>query len=152
MSLKSFLAAASVAVLATVGSAQAAVIDLGFAIDESGSVSGSATTGELGLIREGLARALDRIPSTGATGNPNTYTVTVVAFASGSSVLVPKTEITDGNRASIQNTLRTAGRNGGGTNINGAVDALTTAVCGGFAAPLQHADRANAGVPIARTG
>ena len=111
-------------------SAVADVIDLGFAIDESGSVSGSATTGELGIIRQGLANALDLIPSVGATGNPNTYTVTIVRFASSASVLVSKTVINDANRAAIQNTLLTAGRISGGTNINAAVSALTSAVCG----------------------
>lgn len=132
MKIKTLIAAGAVAVMSVASSAHAAVIDLGFAIDESGSVSGlpSQTTTELGLIREGLARALDLIPSVGATGNPNTYTVTVVQFASSAQTLVSKTVIDDTTRAAIQNTLRTAPRIGGGTNIPGAVNALTNAVCG----------------------
>lgn len=124
------LGAAVIALGSMAGASQAATIDLGFAIDESGSVSGSAASGELGLLREGLARALDRIPSVGAPGNPNTYTVTVVRFASSASVLVAKTAITDATRSDIQNTLRTAARISGGTNIAAAVSALTGAVCG----------------------
>lgn len=113
-------------------SANAATIDLGFAIDESGSVSGqpNQVSSELGLIREGLASALDLIPSVGAPNNPNTYTVMIVRFASSASTLVTKTAINDTSRASIQNTLRTASRISGGTNIAGAVNQLTSEVCG----------------------
>jgi hypothetical protein len=114
-----------------ISAASAAVIDLGFAIDESGSVSGSATTGELGLVRQGLAAALDQIPSVGATGNPNTYRVSIIQFSSGANVLVSTTEITDASRTAIQNTLVTASRRGGGTNIGAAIDSLTAELCAG---------------------
>lgn len=132
--MKKLLLSGAVALAGVFGisSAQAATIDLGFAIDESGSVSGSpsATTSELGLIREGLASALDLIPSVGAPGNPNTYSVTIVRFASSASTLVAKTVIDDTTRAAIQNTLRTAPRISGGTNIPSAVNLLTEEVCG----------------------
>lgn len=126
------LMAGAVALGLSTSGAFAAVIDLGFAIDESGSVSGSpgSATSELGLIRGGLAAALDLIPSVGATGNPNTYTVTIVRFASSASTLVTKTAITDVTRAEIQNTLLTAPRTSGGTNIPSAVNKLTEEICG----------------------
>lgn len=112
-------------------SASAAIVDLGFAIDESGSVTGSPTdaTSELGLVRQGLASALNRIPSTGAAGNPNTYRVTIVQFASGAGILVNTTEITDASRATIQNVLLTNNRISGGTNIGSSVQLLNDTLC-----------------------
>ena len=124
------LLAAGVVSLGLVGPSSAATIDLGFAIDESGSVTGTPTTGELGLLRGGLAAAMDLIPSTGAPGNPNVYTVTVVRFAGSASTLISKTEMTDASRASIKNDLTSLARISGGTNIPAAVTQLTSAVCG----------------------
>lgn len=108
---------------------KAAVIDLGFAIDESGSVSGTATTGELGLLRGGLASALDLIPSVGAPNNPNTYRVSIVRFASSAGTLVAPTIIDDTTRAEIQNTLLTASRFSGGTNIPSSIFQLLSELC-----------------------
>lgn len=130
-SMKRFLTAAGLALGLMVSGAQAVTIDLGFAIDESGSVSGNAQAGELGLLRGGLAAALNQIPSVGASDNPNTYRISVVSFAGSARVLIPPTVITDRSRALIQSTLRRAPRLSGSTNIASAIDLLTRTLCPG---------------------
>ncbi len=127
------IATAALGIAVAGSAASAAVIDLGFAIDESGSVSGTPTSGELGLIRQGLASALDQIPSVGAANNPNTYSVTIVRFTRTAGILVDRTVITDTSRAEIQNTLLTTERVTGGTTIPSSINLLTETLCGGAA-------------------
>lgn len=118
MKLKKLLIAA-VATIGLAGPSSAAVIDIGFALDESGSIGSSNFT----LMKNGLANALNLIPTSG----PNQYRIGVVTFdSSATSVVSPPTVITAANLAGIQATIQAATYNGGGTNIAAAVTALTT--------------------------
>lgn len=116
---RKFFAATVAATSIFLGSSavHAATIDLGFALDESGSVSRSDFT----LAQNGLANALAQIPTTGE----NTYRISVVAFNSVARTIVPVTEVTAASLTTIQETIRTTVRRSGGTAIDRAVDLLT---------------------------
>ena len=58
--------------------ASADKIQLGFILDESGSIG----AGNWNIIRQGLADAVDLIP----VGGADTYEVSVVSFGSGSTI------------------------------------------------------------------
>lgn len=77
MSLKSKIMAGVVAFGLSTGGAFAAVVDLGFSLDASGSVG----SGNFNTVRTALAAALDSIPTTGA----NQYRIAVNKFATGVS-------------------------------------------------------------------
>lgn len=98
------------------GSAQAALIDLGFSLDSSGSVAFS----DFDTTRQALANALSVIPVTG----PNEYRVAVTSFSNGSQTVVSPTIITAANLAGIQNAVRGAFYFGGGTDTAGAITSL----------------------------
>lgn len=119
--LKVALAAALGLAFGSTG-ASAAVIDLGFALDESGSVG----SGNFALTRTGLANALDNIPTSGT----NQYRISVVSFDSSAIVQIPPTIVTAGNIASLKNDVLNIAYNGGGTAIHAAVNALTGAFQG----------------------
>lgn len=123
---KSTLAAAVMGVAMSVSGASAAVIDLGFAIDESGSIDNN----ELQIMRDGFAAAMDLIPAVGEGGNTNTYRVTFVAFASSATTVVAPTVIDATTRATIKNTILNHTRISGGTSIASAIDLLTKLTCG----------------------
>ncbi|GGO54591.1 hypothetical protein GCM10011315_15120 [Roseovarius pacificus] len=110
-------------------SASAAIIDLGFALDESGSVgSGNFTT-----TKNALAAAIDNIP----TGGDNQYRIAVVTFDSSASTIITPTIVTAANKASLQTTIQGISYNGGGTSIHAAVNRLTdlfTGMDGGLGA------------------
>ena len=95
----------------------AATIDLGFALDESGSVSGSDFT----LAINGLADALGQVPTSG----DNTYRISVVAFDGLARTIVPVTEVTDTSLPDIQDSIRDVNQNGGATAIGSAIQLLT---------------------------
>ena len=119
-------AAAALGVLISTSAVPAATIDLGFAIDESGSIDNN----ELLTMRKGFAAAMDLIPSVGAPNNPNTYRVSIVVFASGASTIVAPTVIDDTTRASVKSTILNHTRISGGTNIPSSIDLLTKLLCG----------------------
>ncbi len=118
MSLKYFFGAAALSVCAATSSL-AASIDLGFAIDASGSVG----SGNFNLTRNALADALSNIPTVGA----NEYRIAVTRFSFGASIIIAPTVVTADNIASLQDTLRATNYIGGGTNTSGAIDSLTSA-------------------------
>ena len=126
MKLKGILCSAVAA--ACLGSApgHAALIDLGFAIDESGSMSSS----DWSLIKSGLAGALALIPTTG----PNQYRITVVKFDDDAETVVLPTILTAANLGTIQGQINAAVQQGGLTCISCAVTLLTNNVvnAGGF--------------------
>ncbi len=97
MKIRNLVAAVGIAAMSAT-SAMAAVIDLGFSLDESGSVS----TAEFNLTRDALADALANIPTTGG----NTYRLAVTQFGSGSEVIIPVTTVTAGNLPGLQAMLR----------------------------------------------
>lgn len=114
--------AALCAVFAQADRIEAAVIDLGFALDESGSVS----LANYALAKQGLASALGLIPVSG----PDTYRVAVVAFAGTSRTIVAPTEVTAGTILGIQATLVGDFKLGGGTDIASAVTFLADSFTG----------------------
>lgn len=110
-------AAAAVALLAG-GMASADVVDLGFAIDESGSVSSD----DFALARDGLAAALNQIPTSGAVS----YRISVVKFDDSVETVVPVTTIdSPGTLASVISTIQSATQQGGLTAIGSAIQRLT---------------------------
>lgn len=120
MGLKTFAGAVALAISVTFGatSSNAAVIDLGFSLDGSGSVGNF----NFGVTRDALADALSEIPTSGA----NQYRVAITQFGSNVGTIVAPTIVTAGNIGNIQQTLRNASRIGGGTNTTGAVDNLVS--------------------------
>lgn len=122
--LTSTLLAATLAAGGVVASANAAIVNLGFAFDESGSVGSSGFE----LQRDGLAAAIRNIPVTGGTQ----YRVGVVAFDSGVRTVISPTVLTD---AAVREALATAlegtgGFNGGGTSYDGAFDQIVSDFAG----------------------
>ncbi|MCM8611496.1 VWA domain-containing protein [Accumulibacter sp.] len=101
------------------GSANAAVIDLGFVLDRSGSVgSGNWTS-----VTSGLANALAVIPTAG----PNQYRIAVSSFATTASVDVLPVILTAGNLAGIQASINAIAFTNGNTCIQCGTTALTNA-------------------------
>ena len=111
--------AASVAATAP---ASAAIIQLGFIVDSSGSI----TTGGWNTIRTGLSNAIkDLIPITG----PDQYEVTVVSFSNTAIVRVSPTLITDdATRTAVANTIAAMPFQNSTTNFQAAFSAMTTAL------------------------
>ncbi len=88
-------------------SASAAVTtQLGFLLDESGSMSAA----DYELMQDGLSAALAALPTDGSVE------ITVVSFASGVNTLVPPTVLTAGNLASLQADIDADPFSGGNTN------------------------------------
>ncbi|MEJ2346443.1 MAG: VWA domain-containing protein [Gammaproteobacteria bacterium] len=91
-------------------SAQASTIQLGFILDESGSIGSSNWT----TIVDGLSSAVNNIPVTGA----DQYEVTVVTFASSAQTRVDRVLLTDSTvRSSVASTIAAIPFTGGGTNF-----------------------------------
>ncbi len=122
MKLRRLLAALVVTLSLSGGSAYAAVIDLGFALDRSGSVGAANWT----LVVGGLANALDLLPTSGA----NQYRVSVASFATTATVNVAPTIVTAANIAGIKAAITGIAFTGGVTCISCAATALTNAFIG----------------------
>jgi len=127
MDLKKLMcaAAASVLLVSANTSAVAATIDLGFAIDDSGSVSPS----DFNLATQGLANALNQIPIPDPT-DPDaiTYRISVVAFSStfNTRTEVDVTEIDSlATLNSVISQVQGISRVGGSTAIGTAIQLLT---------------------------
>lgn len=99
------------------GTVSAAVIDLGFALDESGSVA----TSDFNLSKQGLANALDKIPTSGT----NQYRISVIAFDSNARTIIGPTIVTAGTIATLKTNITGIANSQGGTDIAEAVDLLT---------------------------
>lgn len=114
MTLRRTVAALAISVATFTGTtASAALIDLGFSLDGSGSVgfSNFATT------QAALASALAVIPTSGA----NEYRVAITTFSDSSATIVVPTIVTAANLATIQASVVAAGYAGSGTNTGGAI-------------------------------
>ncbi len=94
------------------------VTQLGFILDASGSVSAS----NYNLMRSGLNSALAGLPT------DSSVEITVVTYASGSSVVVAPTVLTAASLAGIQSAITTHTKTGGGTNTGGAIDTAVAAM------------------------
>lgn len=112
----SWFVALGLGVLLFTAKAQGALIDLGFGLDESGSVGGS----NYEIEKQGLANALAQIPTSG----PDQYRISVVAFSTDVDDLVLPTILTAGNLATIQAAIIADTFDGSTTNIQGAIQRL----------------------------
>lgn len=122
MKIRNLVAATGIATMSATASF-AAVVDLGFLMDESGSV----TSGNYSLAMNALADALDaNIP----VNDPNfTYRISVVSFADSADVSLGVRTITDqASLDSLVADIRTEAGDftGGLTNYNAAFAALNT--------------------------
>ena len=121
-SLSTCAAAAVLAVGVMTTSVKAAVIDLGFAVDASGSIgSGNFTT-----IKNALSAALSVIPTSGA----NTYRVSVVSFSTSAQTVITQTITNAADLAAVQTAVAGMGYSGGTTCISCATTNLTNAFTG----------------------
>ncbi len=121
--------------------ANAAVIQLGFILDRSGSVADADWT----IITSGLAAAVNTlIPVSGA----NTYEISVVTFSSAAAINIDSFLVTDaGGRATLAaqisglNALGTSG----GTNFAAAFTAMQLALTNGGIAATSYVNFATDG-------
>ena len=117
LGLSAFLVASAIAVSVP---ARAATINLGFALDSSGSITSSGWS----TITSGLSAALSAIP----VGGGNTYRVSVVSFStSGLQTNIYTGEIdTAGDLTALQTAVSGAGFLNGNTCISCGTDLLTS--------------------------
>ncbi|MBK9136773.1 MAG: VWA domain-containing protein [Betaproteobacteria bacterium] len=99
---------------------QAANIQLGFVLDESGSIAAS----EWNIIRNGLASAINLIPTTG----PNTYFLSVVTFDSDANLRINNVQVTAANQASLSTQIAGFAQGGGSTNYQAAFAGMDAAL------------------------
>ena len=121
--LKKSLAVFSLGLALILSSASALAIpvtQLGFILDASGSVSSS----NYNLMRSGLNSALAGLPT------DSSVEITVVTYATGSSVVVAPTVLTAVSLMGIQSAITTHIKTGGGTNTGGGIDTTVAAMIG----------------------
>lgn len=120
MSLRRLIAAGVLATAAAFGStsAKAALIDLGFVLDGSGSVSSS----NYNTARTALSQALDKIPLSGT----NQYRIAVISYGSSNRTVLEPTILTADNIAAVKSTVASAVKAGGGTNTGAAITYITS--------------------------
>ncbi len=116
--LATLVAGFSLAV-ASIG-AQAAITQLGFALDGSGSVS----TSNYNLLRSGLANALAGLPVDGS------IEITIVAYGSSPSTVTAPTILTAASLVTIQAQINTHAKDNGSTDTAGAITSLTSLITG----------------------
>jgi len=98
-----------------------AVVQLGFILDESGSIGSSNYT----IIQNGLASAMSLIPTTGQ------YEVSVVSFSSGASTIVNHQLISSAaDAAAVAALILGDTFNGGSTDMAAAFTQMTTVLGG----------------------
>lgn len=141
--LKALLLAGLIVLGVVASPARAAIIDLGFALDRSGSVGDSNYT----LVKNGLDGALDQIPVMG----PNQYRITVVSFAANITTVVPPTILTAATLAGVKADIVADSYSGGSTNIAGAVERLTNLVGGVGFGDTSLINISTDGVPVPST-
>lgn len=130
MTLRKTIAGAVIALGMTMGSSAlaATVVNLGFAIDHSGSISETTANPHYTLQKQGLAQALELVAK--ATDDPNNdveYRVAVITFGADVKTLVPPTTLTMTNLAGIQNSITSHVRTNTGATITGtAINTLTS--------------------------
>lgn len=116
--------------IAAPGVSSAGTIQLGFILDDSGSIGGSGWS----TIVNGLSSAVNSIP----VGGTDQYEVTVVKFASGASTVVDRVLLTDAaTRTGVANTIAAEGHNGGGTNFGAAFGEMFDTLTAGGASLLD---------------
>lgn len=99
------------------GSAQADTIQLGFILDESGSIQSTNWT----TIKTGLANAINLIP----VGGLNTYEVSVVTFGTTATADISNFLVTDVTaRTTLSNLILGLAYGGGNTNFAAAFSTM----------------------------
>jgi hypothetical protein len=112
------LAALPAAALMAAVTPASAYIQLGFILDDSGSIGSS----NWNTIRTGLANAISNLIPTGGQ-----YEVTVVKFSTSAQTVVGPTLInTAADRTAVANLVASAGYNGGSTNYAAAFNLMNT--------------------------
>lgn len=127
MGLRKTLAGAVVALGMTMGSSAfaATVVNLGFAIDHSGSLSLS----QYQLQQNGLANALALVAA--ASDADVQYNVSVISFGGDVQTLVAPTLLDNSNLATVQNAITSFNRtNTGSTRTGDAINAMTALYAG----------------------
>jgi len=99
---------------------QAAITQLGFMLDASGSVS----TSNYNLLRSGLANALASLPVDG------TVEITIVSYGTSVLTVTAPTILTATTLPNIQTAINTHAKDSGGTNTAGAITSLTSLLTG----------------------
>lgn len=127
MSLRKTLAGAVVALGMAMGSGAFAttIVNLGFAIDHSGSMTNS----EFDLQKNGLAGALQLIAN--AADDKVQYNVSVITFGADVKTLVAPTLLTSANLGTVQSVITSHIRtNTGSTRTGDAINTLTSLFSG----------------------
>ncbi len=115
------LAAAGIAVPADT---QAETIQLGFILDESGSISAS----EWNIIKGGLATAIQNLVPIGGL---NTYEISVVKFDATAEVVVAPTLVNSGAaKTAVVNAINAAVQGGTTTNYTAAFQTMLNTITG----------------------
>ncbi|OAH96670.1 hypothetical protein A1353_03295 [Methylomonas methanica] len=121
-------------------SANAGAIQLGFILDESGSIGSS----NWNIIRAGLSNAVNNLIPL----NSN-YEVSVVTFGSNATADIANFLVTDAaSRTSLANSIASLSYAGGGTNMAAAFDTMrTTLLASTLAIDFSYVNFATDGVP-----
>lgn len=122
------MAAAVVAVGALLGApVQAAVTQLGFILDASGSVS----VANYDLLRSGLSNAIASLPLDGSVE------ISIVTYSNSAATVTSPTILTAATLPTIQSAINTHAKVGGGTATDLGINALTALMTGSavFSAP-----------------
>lgn len=117
--LLSLFAVASLA-FGGAGASAAPVTQLGFALDASGSVS----TANYNLLRNGLSAAIASLPLDG------TVEIIIVSYGSGVNVVTTPTVLSAATLPVIQNAILTHTKDSGGTDTASAINRLTALMTG----------------------
>ena len=128
--------------LAAPGAARADTIQLGFILDESGSISASSWS----QITGGLANAINTlIPLGGA----NTHEISVIKFDNAAEVVVNRQVVsTAAQRTAVANAVSAAVQGGGSTNYQAAFNLMQTVLTtGGNLPTLSFVNFATDGEP-----
>lgn len=103
--------------------AQAAVTQLGFALDASGSVA----VADYNLLRSGLSAALAALPTDG------TVEITIVSYSGSVSTVTTPTILTAASLPTIQGQIGSHAKSGGTTNTAAAITSLAGLMTGSAA-------------------
>jgi len=122
MKIKKIVAATALAAASftTVAPANAAIIQLGFIIDDSGSIG----SGNYNIIKAGLANAINNYIPIGGT---DTYEISVVAFSTNATVVVNRVEIIDADdKTAVVSAINADPYDGAWTNYEAAFALMRT--------------------------
>lgn len=119
--------------------ASAANIQLGFVLDESGSIN----SGDWTVITGGLASAINLIP----TGGSDNYYLSLVTFDDNANIRISNTLVTGGNKAGIVSFISGMAQGAGFTNYEAGFAAMDTALGNSNAYDFTYVNFATDGVP-----